>query len=46
MEKGDWLIVIIIIVLLVIIALLTSNLDKFFPTPTVKEAVTQVVNAT
>ncbi len=46
MEKGDWLVILIIIILLVIIALLTANLDKLFPTPTVQEAVTQVVNAT
>ncbi len=46
MEKGDWLLVIIIIVILVIIAMLTANMDKLFPTPTVKEAIQQTVNIT
>ncbi len=46
MEKGDWGLVVIIIVILIIIALLTNSMDKLFPTPTVKEAVTQTLNIT
>ncbi len=47
MEKGDWQVIIIVIIVLVIIAFLTMSMDKLFPTPTVKQAVEQVlVNAT
>jgi uncharacterized integral membrane protein len=47
MEKGDWALIIVIILLLVIIAFLTMNMDKLFPTPTVKQAIQQTVtNAT
>jgi hypothetical protein len=46
MEKGDWALILIILIILVIVALMTMNMDKLFPTPTVKEAVQQVVNAT
>ena len=46
MEKGDWLLIIIIVIILVIIALLTANMDKLFPTPTIKQAIQQAVNVT
>ena len=46
MEKGDWVLIIIIIVILVAVALLISNMDKLFPTPTVQEAIRQTINKT
>jgi len=46
MEKGDWLVIIIVIIVLVIVAILTTSMDKLFPTPTVHEAIKQAVNAT
>jgi len=46
MEKGDWVLIIIIIIILLAVALLISNMDKLFPTPTVQEAIRQTVNIT
>jgi len=46
MEKGDWKLILIIVIILVVIALLTANMDKLFPTPTVQQAVQQTINAT
>jgi len=46
MERGDWLLIVIILVVLVIIALLTTNIDKLFPTPTVQQAIQQTVSIT
>jgi Tfp pilus assembly protein PilX len=47
MEKGDWQVIIIVIMVLIIIAFLTMSMDKLFPTPTVQQAIKQVVvNAT
>ena len=45
MEKGDWGLIIIILVVLIIIAIVTTNMDRLFPTPTVKEAAMQAINA-
>jgi len=46
MEKGDWALMLIIVIILVIVALVTANIDKLFPTPTVQQAVEQTINAT
>ncbi len=46
MEKGDWVLVIIILVILFVVALLISNMDKIFPTPTVQQAIQQSINKT
>jgi len=43
MEKGDWRLVIIVIILLVIIAVLTTNLEYLFPTPSAKQAVLNTI---
>ena len=46
MEKGDWKLILIIVILLVIIALVTMNMDKLFPTPTVQQALSEAINST
>ncbi|MBI4146245.1 hypothetical protein HY489_02810 [Candidatus Woesearchaeota archaeon] len=46
MTKDDWVLVVIILILLVVIALITMNLDTFFPTPTAQQAVIQAMNKT
>jgi hypothetical protein len=46
MQKGDMYTIIAIVIILAVLALLVLNLDKIFPTPTVQEAIKQVVNAT
>ena len=45
MHKGDFALILIILILLVVIALITTNMDKLFPTPTVQQAI-QAVNST
>jgi alpha-N-acetylglucosamine transferase len=46
MEKGDWVLILIIIIILLAVALLISNMDKLFPTPTVQQAIQQSINKT